>query len=148
MTDIHQRLAEDHRRLDALLEALSKRAADGDDETKRAALADFESALVAHLEGEEKHLFPRLEAEFPEEVLALREEHEAIRRQVSEVVDSEHIDRLEADRAARLVATLRKHAQRENTMLYTLVNDRSGSKRYRELVTYLERTYERLRADE
>jgi hemerythrin len=148
MTDIHERLAADHRRLDTLFEALEQSAARDDPKAKQEALADFESALVAHFEGEEEHLFPRLVAEFPEEVFALREEHETIRRQVSEIVDSETIDRLDSELASELVRTLRKHARREDAMLYKLVNDDSGSKRYQDLVRYLEETYERLRKDE
>ncbi len=148
MTDIHARLVEDHQRLDALFEAL-KRSASGDDlQSKQAALANFESALIAHFEGEEKHLFPQLGAEFPEEVLALREEHEAIRRRIGELVDGEAVDPIDAEQASELVASLRKHARREDAMLYKLVNDQSGGKRYQELVRFLEETYERLRSDD
>lgn len=143
MPDIHERLVADHQRLDELFATFVSTVASTDEAAKRAISSDFESALVAHFEAEEKHLFPLLEAEFPEEVLALREEHERIRRQLSELFEAERGPT--AMLAQELVTTLRRHARREDSMLYTLVNDPSGSQRYRDLVGYLEETYAKLR---
>lgn len=145
MADLHELLTADHERLAAMFDVVT-RAAQGDDEaSKREALAEFETALVAHFEGEEKYLFPQLAADFPEEIMALREEHELIRRDLSELIEGDALARDAGPRAVALVEQLRRHARREDTMLYALANDPRGGERYRALIAFLEQTYARLR---
>ena len=143
--DIHQNLAEHHRRLEDLFEGFQASAANRDGGAGEL-FAEFESALVAHFEAEELHLFPLLEPEFPEEILALREEHELMRRQISQL-GTDHGD-LDTETTAALAKRLHRHAEREDNMLYKLVNDTSGSKRYQQLVEYLQALYARLRSEE
>lgn len=148
MTDIHERLSEDHRRLDRLFAELAQAASGSDETAKKAALVEFESVLLAHFEGEERYLFPSLNEVFPEEVVALREEHERIRRTVASLVDENDVASVDEESALRLVDELRRHARREDSMLYKLVNESAGSETYRSLIAYLEQTYRSLRAGE
>jgi hemerythrin len=143
--DVHETLVAHHRRLDELFE--SYLAAVGTD-TARAnqIFAEFESALVAHFEAEELHLFPTIEPEFPEEVLALREEHELLRRQVSQLITGGND--IGMDAATALAGRLRVHGAREDNMLYKLVNAASESERCRQIVTFLEEMHARLVAAE
>jgi len=143
--DIHQNLAEHHRRLEELFDGFRTSVANRDGEAEEL-FADFESALVAHFEAEELHLFPLLEPDFPEEILALREEHELMRRQLSQMgTDQSDLD---AETTAALATRLHRHAGREDNMLYKLVNDTSGSKRYQQVIEYLDALYARLRSEE
>ena len=146
MADLHDHLAADHRRIEALLEGLSAGSPGADAATRSDHEAESESALIAHFEAEEKHLFPLLSREFPEEVTALREEHELIRRLLGALATS--AEGWAGAVAERLAATLRRHARREDAMLYDLVNDAATSARYRDLIAYLEQTYTQLREAE
>lgn len=148
MIDIQSRLKEDHQRLDHLWNAFTAVAGLADKAAKRQSLADFESALVAHFEGEEKYLFPLLNLSFPEEVIALREEHEMIRQQIASLVDAEDIHAPEAGKADRFMRTLRRHAHREDEMLYQVANATEHSERYKNLLEFLERTFTQLRTDD
>ncbi len=145
--DLHDHLAADHRRLEALIAALIAAKPSADAATRRDREAELESALIAHFEAEEKHLFPLLSREFPDEVTALREEHEGIRRQLAGLAASD-AEGWSGAAAERLAATLQRHARREDAMLYDLVNDSATSARYQDLISYLEATYSRLRAVE
>jgi hemerythrin-like domain-containing protein len=144
--DIRAHLKEHHDRLDALFAELM--AGTGEPASRRQIFAEFESALVAHLEAEEAHLFPFLEADFSEEIRALREEHELIRREVATLFGAGAAAALDPEPARRFGERLHRHAQREEKMLYTLANDDSASDRYQRLVAYLEQLYARMREDE
>lgn len=148
VADLQRRLTEDHQQLERLVTALTTASERGESATQRELAAEFECQLLAHFEGEEKFLFPLLVREFPEEVTALREEHELIRRQVATMVTADEERRVAPAVAARLVTTLQRHARREDAMLYAMVNDSATSARYRELIGYLAETYDRLRAVE
>jgi len=139
--DVHETLVEHHRRLDELFGGYLD-AVGTDSENAERLFAEFESALVAHFEAEELHLFPVLAPEFPEEVMALREEHELLRRELSALTAPGHEN--EAERATALAARLKGHGRREDNMLYKLVNAAAESDRYRQLVTFLEETHARL----
>ncbi len=143
--DIHQTLVEHHRQLDNLFDSYT--AARAEHEAGAESLfAEFESALVAHFEAEELHLFPVLEGEFPEEIRALREEHELLRRRLGAVsLGAQEID---ASALAQLATQLRDHGRREDNMLYRLVNEAADSDRYRRLVEFLETTHARLMEEE
>jgi hemerythrin superfamily protein len=145
MTDLHHKLAADHARLDRLWESFTAVARGGSDQEKADAMAEFESTLLAHFEGEEKYLFPLLTQGFPDEVLALREEHEAIKRQIAELMSGSEVPVLTESTAKHLVTALRRHAKREDELLYSVVNDAQESDRYRTLLDFLENTYNRLR---
>ncbi|MBN2197520.1 MAG: hemerythrin domain-containing protein [Polyangiaceae bacterium] len=145
MPDLHHRLLADHRRLDGLFTAFANGATSGDANTQAELVAEFESKLLAHFEGEEKYLFPLLVREFPEEVVALRQEHELIRQQLAAIVGDAG-GQYDASSAERMVTALRRHAHREDRMLYKIVNDSETSARYRDLMTFLEETYVKLRA--
>lgn len=147
LMDLHDHLAADHRRLEALITALIAAAPSDAATTVGDQEAEFESALIAHFEAEEKHLFPLLTREFPEEVTALREEHETIRRQLGALA-APGAEGWRGAAAQRLAATLQRHARREDAMLYDLVNDSATSARYQDLIAYLETTYAQLRAAE
>jgi hemerythrin-like domain-containing protein len=142
--DIHQRLADHHRQLDELFESFAAATAAREERAQKL-LGEFESALIAHFEAEELHLFPILQREFPDEILALREEHELIRRQIGRLGAEGGLD---VSPDSELVQRLRKHAAREDNMLYKLVNDASTSERYQQLISYLEDMYARLVADD
>jgi hemerythrin-like domain-containing protein len=142
MPNLHVRVLADHRRLDELLATCVECARTAGPDGCGDAIGAFQDALLTHLDGEEKHLFPLLSREFPDEVVALREEHVQMRRQLDSLIR----EGWDPAVAARLDSMLRRHAQREDSMLFDLVNDSAASARYRDLIAYLEETFVQLRA--
>jgi hemerythrin-like domain-containing protein len=118
MGPIQTRLVADHEELDLLLERLIAAYETNDREIAACAYRDFEEALSAHFEAEERLLFPDFAHQEPEETNRLREDHRRIRARVEELgigVDL-HATRVGAIR--ELAQSLRAHAARENTLLY------------------------------
>jgi len=120
-----QCLEDDHRQLDATLLESEKAAAAGDFSQARKQFSVFASGLVAHIDAEEKILFPELEhmqpgARGPTSVM--RAEHEELRGLLK---------RIEADLTAatgwqasmlRLKEILLNHNAKEERVLYPMAN--------------------------
>ena len=114
-------LADEHKTLEALCDDLVNRAESGDWRECDAVWDDFTRRLEAHMELEEKELFPRygkLGPDQAETIAALGAEHIELRSIVLRLglAVQEQLLRLEDVQA--LVEKLRHHAAHENQVFY------------------------------
>ena len=111
-------LSKHHTELDQRIAVLLTKA-DGDDCHDLAnAWNRFERELLRHLDLEEHELFPRLKTEHPEDVAALTQDHEALRRDLLALGVRADLHCLRAEAVRTFVADLRAHAAREDETLY------------------------------
>jgi hemerythrin-like domain-containing protein len=78
----------------------------------------LEGELTRHFELEERELFPLFERDSPQEVSALRQEHDAIRRDLLALGIRADLHFLGAEAVRDFVRDLRAHAKREDETLY------------------------------
>lgn len=115
---IRDRFFADHRRLETLLEQLLSAFEANDREDMSRLWNDFESGLLAHLEAEETYLIPALERVAESEAHALLQEHERIRKRLTELGVSLDLHTLRFETARVFVDELRAHAATEDRLLY------------------------------
>lgn len=115
---LHTRLIAEHGKLDDLLDRLIAAYRTGDRGVAASSFAELEHHLEAHLAMEEQLLFPEFARFDLREADELRAEHRAIRSRMALLgvgVDL-HLTRLPAIEDLALV--LRRHASREDALLY------------------------------
>lgn len=118
MHPARRHLVYDHAEL-ARLGGELESALDGDDRTGIQEIwTRFESALVSHLEAEERWLFPLFSSEHADELRALRTEHARLRHLASEEGLAADLRTLRRETATELLAELRAHAAREDETVY------------------------------
>lgn len=118
MTDIHALLTTDHERLERVFCELENAVEGADQPTIQRGWDAFERGLLAHLEAEERLLFPLLEAEHSEQVERARREHGRLRALLADLGVRSDLHLLRKDVAAALLDQLRKHAAWEDQTLY------------------------------
>lgn len=116
-------LSRDHAELEDRMRRLIRCAEGGDCHDLATEWNSFESALERHLQLEERDLFPAFERKHPDEVAALREEHEALRRDLLALGIRSDLHQLRATAVGDFVKSLRAHAQREERALYPWAGD-------------------------
>jgi hemerythrin superfamily protein len=111
-------LRADHEELAALTKRALAIVEEGDSADVQKLVAEIETKLLEHIDGEEAELLPRYAEEHPEDAGALLAQHATFRRLFAElgVAGDLHLVRLE--RMRELAATLADHAKRENEGLY------------------------------
>jgi len=115
---ISSHLRADHEQLDLWLRNLVTAFKTGDRDAATEAYEKFERHLAEHLRLEEEVLFPELVLTDPKEVEALRGEHAAIRARVFELGIGVDLHQTRLPAIEELAITLRRHAAREDAMLY------------------------------
>jgi hypothetical protein len=145
MTTLQDELRGDHSQLDAELSELLAAAKRGEPPEFARRWGDFESRLLAHMEAEERHIFPLFERAEPEEVRALREEHAELRALLVEAAGPEPQPTLMQQAAARLARILEKHGVRESGLLYVLVDVATDEELERSVREFKHRTFDSLR---
>jgi hemerythrin-like domain-containing protein len=116
---IEDAFAQHHRGLEEAFKATVARArTDNDASVSRAAWDAFERELLAHMEIEEKDLFPLFGRLHLEEARALQAEHDVIRERLFELGLALDLRRLGTPAIEEFAARLRAHALREDLMLY------------------------------
>jgi hemerythrin-like domain-containing protein len=121
--NIQDALRDDHRRLDALIEALLNPVHVNDAVLADRAFRDLELGLVAHIDVEDQHMLPLLEKEDPAEAATIRAEHERIRKLLAELGIGLEIHVVREETMEELARFLRNHAAREEGLLYRLAED-------------------------
>jgi hemerythrin-like domain-containing protein len=114
-------LADEHRALEVLSEDLVNRAESGDFRECDAIWDQMTRSLEAHMELEEKELFPRYAKLGPDQaelVGALIAEHAEVRSELLRLGLAVQEQLLRADDVRALVAKLRAHAAKENAAFY------------------------------
>jgi iron-sulfur cluster repair protein YtfE (RIC family) len=145
MATLQDELRADHTQLDEELSQLLAAAARGTPPEFERRWGDFESRLLAHMEAEERHIFPLFERAEAEEVRALREEHAELRSLLGEAAGPEPQPTLMQRAAARLARALKKHGGRENGLLYVLVDVATHEELERSVREFKARTFDSLR---
>jgi hemerythrin-like domain-containing protein len=111
-------LVREHERLDRLFDELLS-ALQGDARADVARLwSEFDESLTRHMAFEEQRLLPAFEAVDPREAAALVAEHAQIRRKLLDLGIGVDLHLTRADVVNEFVELLRRHAQREDELLY------------------------------
>lgn len=111
-------LTKDHEELDRHVAVLLTKADGGDCHDLAAEWDRFEGALLRHFDVEEHDLIPRFVLVDPKETIVLKQEHEALRRDVLALGIDADLHCLRAEEVQSFVAALRAHAAREERVLY------------------------------
>ena len=131
--DVHVLLTGDHQRLEKLFRELSNAVEAADQPTIQRDWTDFERALLAHFEAEERLIFPLLESEHPAEVERAKGEHENVRALLASLGVRTDLHLLRKDVADELIARLREHAEWEDRTLYPWAQRRASEETRRSL---------------
>ena len=104
--------------LDRVLDSMRVEAPD-----LRALWTELEHGLLAHMEAEERFILPAFARVDGAEALALLREHGALREHLLELGVSIDLHCATFARSREFVDTLRRHAGREENLLYRWAND-------------------------
>ena len=126
LSSLESMLAGDHDRLDRAFAAIVTRAYGGDVQQLESEWLQFQSALLNHLEAEEKHLIPALAEDRPGEARTLLDEHAQIRIKLLQLGVDLDLHCLRAERVESFVDALRAHAHREEHIFYPWVDKQLG----------------------
>jgi hemerythrin HHE cation binding domain-containing protein len=108
----------DHDELDMVLDHLIATYRCGDRDEVARAFTELEVRLAPHLEMEERLLFPEFARVEPAETAALRTEHDAIRARIGELGVELELHHSRLSTIEELALVLRRHAAREQALLY------------------------------
>jgi hemerythrin superfamily protein len=128
LSSLESMLAGDHHRLDRAFQAIVTRAQGGDFQQLEAEWLAFQSALLQHLEAEEKNLIPALAQDRPGEAQTLLDEHANIRARLLQLGIDLDLHCLRAERVEAFVEVLRAHAHREENIFYPWVDRQMGGR--------------------
>jgi hemerythrin superfamily protein len=117
-SSLAEQLLSDHRELDTLFDALLLDIQGGDPPRCQATWARFELALLNHIDAEEIYLLPSFDRVDPLEAAGIRQEHATLRRLLAEMGVRLELHAVKEENVRRLIDTLRKHARREEVVLY------------------------------
>lgn len=129
-----------HASLEGTLAGIVRAAAEVDPRPLQEAWAAFETTLMRHLELEEKSLFPLIEGTHPDEIRALRVEHDRIRDVVGELGLCCDLHAVRKHAVERLANMLRSHAEWENATLYRWIDEEAPAETRRHLLRLLVET--------
>jgi hypothetical protein len=116
--DLRLLLSRDHVRLEALFEQLTT-AVDADASAELPQLwTAFESGLTTHLALEERDILPGFAQLAPAEAAVLMREHAEIRKQLAQLGIALDLHLARAESIAEFVRMLRRHAAREDALMY------------------------------
>lgn len=140
MTTIRSFMTDDHRHCDDLFAEAEQAVAKKDMVLARAAFGRFQSAMLAHFDGEEKTLFSAFEAKTGMSTgptRMMRMEHEQIRGLMNDAVDALKAGKSEdyLGLADTLVIMMQQHNMKEENILYPMCDQHLSD----ELPTVLER---------
>lgn len=122
----HETMEEEHDRLEAMLASLEWSLRAGDNDTARRQLATFEMGLTRYVQGEERLLFPVLEALVPARfapTARMRREHRSLRKLTAAVWDSlARGDEALGDTLGTLRSVFLLHIAKEELIIYPLLD--------------------------
>ena len=94
---------------------------------------EFERALLAHFEAEERLIFPLLESEHAAEIERAKEDHERVRALLADLGLRADLHLLRKDVAVELLGLLREHAEWEDRTLYPWAQSRASEETRRSI---------------
>lgn len=119
-------LADDHAHLERLFHEVVASARAGDPAGLRADWRRFESELSSHLDLEENEILPGFARQHQAEAQGIREEHDRIRATLIELGVALELHCLRAEQVEEFISILRRHARREEGVLYPWANRSAG----------------------
>ena len=131
--DLHVLLTRDHQRLEQLFRELENAVEGADQPTIQRDWTDFERALLAHFEAEERLIFPLLESEHAAEIERAKEDHERVRALLADLGLRADLHLLRKDVAVELLGRLREHAEWEDRTLYPWAQSRASEETRRSI---------------
>jgi hemerythrin superfamily protein len=115
---LRHELIADHIALDRLFDRLLRDMSGGDAATCQTSWAEFETALLDHLEAEEVFLLPAFDRIDKNEANGIRQDHATIRHLLAEMGVRLELHAVKKEHVERLIDSLRRHASREEAALY------------------------------
>ena len=126
LTSAAERLRAEHARLEEVYARLIDAYRDGDWDDVCAAWKPFESALRAHMDAEEKHVFPMFVTTSPREAGELLAEHAELRRMLETLGVNIELHAFPLAAAEELIRRLREHGEREERVFYPWIEATFG----------------------
>ena len=123
---IREHFLADHLRMEVMFDGLLKAIASNDRDRMQAALAEFETNLSAHMDAEEVHLIPLLQAKAERDARVLIQEHAHIRRRLAELGLAVELHTIRLEIARGFVDEVRAHARSEDRLLYRWAESHVG----------------------
>ena len=121
--DVRESLGSDHQAIERRLTELSDAVEGADWPTILEVFRGVDRGLRAHIDGEERYLFPQFEVSHADVIGQLRREHEHTRRALDELMVQTELHTLRKEPIDELVARLRSHADKENRTLYAWADE-------------------------
>ena len=115
---MREHMMDDHARLNALIKRLVAAFEANDREDMAKLWTELDTGLNAHLDAEEKFMFPALAEREPEYVRTLAAEHASIRTALLDLGVRVDLHTIRLDAANAFLALLTDHARREDELLY------------------------------
>jgi hemerythrin-like domain-containing protein len=120
---VREHFLADHRKLEDLLRQVLLAFEDDDRERVAAVWTLFDAQLLAHLDAEERHLFPALLRADERDGRALLEEHKHIRRRLMELGAEVDLHTVRLTEARGFIDELKAHAAHEDAILYAWADE-------------------------
>jgi len=146
--DVRKSLGGDHQAIERRLIGLSDAVEGADWPTILQVFRRVDRGLRAHIDGEERYLFPHFEASHADAIAELRREHEHARRALDELMVQTELHTLRKEAIDELVLQLRAHAAKENGTLYAWADERVLDAAKNGLFAFLEERRMSLRDDQ
>jgi hemerythrin-like domain-containing protein len=140
MSNLRDGLLDEHAWLDQALSDLACATEGGAPPDLARTWSELERGLLRHLEFEERELFPLVAPFHAEGVQALREEHERLRKLVTELGVRVDLHTLRKNTVDDLVEALRRHAEREDRTLYRWIEEHAPQDTRRHLLGLFAKT--------
>jgi len=116
--NVRESLGSDHEAIDQRLADLANAVEGANFPTILRVFRDVDGGLRAHMYGEERYLFEHFEQSHPQDIRALREDHDLFHRKLDELMIQTELHTLRKESIDALVSELRSHAAKENETLY------------------------------
>jgi hemerythrin-like domain-containing protein len=140
MSNLREELLHQHAWLDQALNDLGCAAEAADNTVLLGAWSELERTLLRHLDFEEQELFPLVAPFHAKGLDALRDEHDRIRKLVTDLGVRADLHALRKDTVDELVETLRRHAEHEDRTLYHWIEEHAPEDTRRHLLSLFAKT--------
>lgn len=120
---LREHLLAEHQKLEAYFERFLNTVETADRPALMTEWTAFEKSVVDHFDDEEKYMFTLLEKSEPDEVRALRAEHDSIKAKIGDMGMKADLRGLRKEDVEALLADLKAHKEREEALLYPWADD-------------------------
>jgi iron-sulfur cluster repair protein YtfE (RIC family) len=136
--NVRASLGGDHQAIERKLSQLSDAVEGADFPTILDVFREVDRGLRAHIDGEERYLFPHFEQSHRDVIDELRSEHAYARQALDELMIQTELHTLRKEAIDELLGQLRAHAAKENRTLYAWADERPLDEPRNGLFAFLE----------